>query len=245
MPANKFVSSAAHVHTTADGDDTSVGQHSGIRAMFATRSDAEIKPTATTIPCQHCFEEKNERKQRSRRVRLCYYCHLPGHQIYTCKSKENDEESQLIRQAINAGTRTQNDEVHCREEMIVTGTDGGQWKDFWYVNPTFNHHFVDGGYREVTTENIWPIIAKDLGFEYKDGDYMRITYAMYLDVLEYYYKFKSVQEAVHVKQMVNEGAEFSGDAYRKTCSEGTNQNEQADNVHAGVDATQFALFAGN
>ncbi|KAJ0771195.1 putative transcription factor interactor and regulator CCHC(Zn) family [Helianthus annuus] len=468
MPANKFVSSAAQVHTTADGDDTSVVQHSGIRAMYTTRSDAEIKPTATTLPCQHCTEEKNERKQRSRRERICYYCHLPGHQIYTCKSKENDEESQLIRQAINAGTRTQNDAVHCRDEMIVTGTDGGQWKDFWYVNPTFNHHFVgnidvfkrvkhimgvetrsgmnnflfirgvgvvemktgndtlnipsvfyspdidrnvlsleqltlqgftvrrsgdtckifpmfsppvmntknsetgltkeeelgskekkrlqemcgiddefkdeflnsyfetldvsselendwnlmilktlefrdfsdckalinmlddqeyvfkykgilqqkfeemihwflyvymgitsrpvppyfpdqrkidllslyilvakDGGYREVTTENIWPIIAKDLGFEYKDGDYMRITYAMYLDVLEYYYKFKSVQEAVHVKEMVNEGAEFSGNAYRKTCSEEMNQNEQADNAHAGVDATQFALFAGN
>ncbi|KAJ0915453.1 hypothetical protein HanPSC8_Chr06g0250011 [Helianthus annuus] len=26
--------------------------------------------------------------------------------------------------------------------MIVTGTDGGQWKEIWYVNPTFNHHFV-------------------------------------------------------------------------------------------------------
>ncbi|KAJ0512162.1 putative transcription factor & chromatin remodeling ARID family [Helianthus annuus] len=38
----------------------------------------------------------------------------------------------------------------------------------------------DGGYREVTTENTWPIIAKDMGFEYKDGDYMRIIYAMYV-----------------------------------------------------------------
>ncbi|MFS7901087.1 putative transcription factor & chromatin remodeling ARID family [Helianthus anomalus] len=103
----------------------------------------------------------------------------------------------------------------------------------------------DGGYREVTTENIWPIIAKDLGFEYKDGDYMRITYAMYLDVLEYYYKFKSVQEAVHVKEMVNEGAEFSGDEHRKTRSEGMNQNEKADKVYAGVDSTHFAFFAGN
>ncbi|KAJ0666933.1 hypothetical protein HanPI659440_Chr17g0672261 [Helianthus annuus] len=27
--------------------------------------------------------------------------------------------------------------------MIVTGTDGGQWKDIWYVNPTFSHHFVN------------------------------------------------------------------------------------------------------
>ncbi|KAM0072650.1 putative transcription factor & chromatin remodeling ARID family [Helianthus debilis subsp. tardiflorus] len=103
----------------------------------------------------------------------------------------------------------------------------------------------DGGYREVTTENIWPIIAKNLGFEYKDGDYMRITYAMYLDVLEYYYKFKSVQEAVHVKEMVNDGAELTGGRHRKTRSEGTSQNENADNVHNGADSTQFALFTGN
>ncbi|KAJ0863029.1 putative transcription factor & chromatin remodeling ARID family [Helianthus annuus] len=103
----------------------------------------------------------------------------------------------------------------------------------------------DGGYREVTTENIWPIIAKDLGFEYKDGDYMRITYAMYLDVLEYYYKFKSVHEAVHVKEMVNDGAEFSGSRYRKARSAGTAQDENADDDHNGADSTQFALFAGN
>ncbi|MFS7987903.1 putative transcription factor & chromatin remodeling ARID family [Helianthus anomalus] len=51
---------------------------------------------------------------------------------------------------------------------------------------------VDGGYRDVTIENLWPAIAKDLGFEYEDRDYMRVTYAMYLDILEYYYKFKTV-----------------------------------------------------
>ncbi|KAL9999335.1 hypothetical protein Hdeb2414_s0488g00904191 [Helianthus debilis subsp. tardiflorus] len=26
--------------------------------------------------------------------------------------------------------------------MVVTGTDGGHWNEIWYVNPTFNHHFV-------------------------------------------------------------------------------------------------------
>ncbi|KAJ0804442.1 putative transcription factor & chromatin remodeling ARID family [Helianthus annuus] len=44
---------------------------------------------------------------------------------------------------------------------------------------------VDWGYWNVTTENMWPAIAKDLGFDYEDGDYMRVTYAMYLDILEY------------------------------------------------------------
>ncbi|MFS7998204.1 putative transcription factor & chromatin remodeling ARID family [Helianthus anomalus] len=52
----------------------------------------------------------------------------------------------------------------------------------------------DGGYRSVTDDNLWPIIAKDLGYEYKDGEYMRVVYAMYLDVLIYYYRFKDVKE---------------------------------------------------
>ncbi|KAM0042926.1 putative transcription factor & chromatin remodeling ARID family [Helianthus debilis subsp. tardiflorus] len=52
----------------------------------------------------------------------------------------------------------------------------------------------DGGYSSVTDDNIWPITAKDLGYEYKDGEYMRVVYAMYLDVLVYYYRFKDVQE---------------------------------------------------
>ncbi|MFS8032322.1 putative transcription factor & chromatin remodeling ARID family [Helianthus anomalus] len=52
----------------------------------------------------------------------------------------------------------------------------------------------DGGYRSVIDDNLWPIIAKDMGYEYKDGEYMRIVYAMYLDVLVYYYKFKDIQE---------------------------------------------------
>ncbi|KAM0031129.1 putative transcription factor & chromatin remodeling ARID family [Helianthus debilis subsp. tardiflorus] len=58
----------------------------------------------------------------------------------------------------------------------------------------------DGGYRVVTTENLWPAIAKDLGFEYEDGDYMRVTYTMYLDILEYYYTFKNVQEKCRTKR---------------------------------------------
>ncbi|MFS8027503.1 putative transcription factor WD40-like family [Helianthus anomalus] len=76
----------------------------------------------------------------------------------------------------------------------------------------------DGGYREVTTENTWPIIAKDLGFGYEDGDYMRIVYAMYLDVLEYYYKFKAVQNKVQVKEMINDNAGSSKGCERKSGS---------------------------
>ncbi|KAJ0789995.1 putative transcription factor & chromatin remodeling ARID family [Helianthus annuus] len=31
----------------------------------------------------------------------------------------------------------------------------------------------DGGYQSVTVDNLWPAIAKDLGFEYQDGDFIR------------------------------------------------------------------------
>ncbi|KAF5753761.1 putative transcription factor interactor and regulator CCHC(Zn) family [Helianthus annuus] len=488
MPAYQGMFSAASSNTYADNGDESAVQHSGIRAM--SRSDAEIKPTATMMPCQHCSDEKNERKRRSRRERLCYYCHLPGHQIYTCKAKENDEELQLIRQAINAGIRTQNEDVHCHDEMIVTGTDGGEWKDIWYVNSTFHHHYVgnidvfkrvkhimgvetksgmnnflfirgvgivemktgndtlripsvfyspdidrnvlsleqltlqgftvrksgdsckifpmfsspvvnsvndttglskeqelglkekerlhnmsgiddefksdylnsyfeslnvsekegedwnlmilnslefhnfddckalmdmlddreyvfkykvilqkkfedlvrwflydymgitsrpippfttdqkkidllslyilvanDGGYREVTTENTWPIIAKDLGLGYEEGDHIRIVYAMYLDVLEYYYKFKTVQNKVQVKEMINEDAGMRKNCDRKSRSAdmvqgsaaGINQHDEgssqeshrkirsAGNTHEGAEmnnqSMHYALFA--
>ncbi|KAM0051771.1 putative transcription factor interactor and regulator CCHC(Zn) family [Helianthus debilis subsp. tardiflorus] len=465
MSANEVHISAA-LTSSYDQDKLDLDfQHSGIRAT--ERQDAEMKPTNTVMPCQHCIDEKNERKRRSRRERLCYYCHLPGHQIYTCKSKENDEESQLIRQAINNGIRTQREEVHCREEMIVTGTDGGQWNDIWYVNPTFCHHFVnnidvfkrvkhimgvetrsgmnnflfiqgvgiaevkmgnetlsvpsvfyspdinrnvlsleqltlqgftvrrtgdtckifpmfsspvmnsknevtgltkeeelgikekerlqnmcgiddefkndylnsyfetlnvsdeteidwnlmilkslefhefndckavismlddreyvfkykyelskkfeemvkwflteylgithrpfppctkdnhkidlldlytlvdkDGGYREVTTENLWPIIAKDMGFEYKDGDFIRIVYAMYLDTLEYYYKFKKVQQRVHDKRMVSEEDEVSRGDLKRTNSLGGGRHDAAEELHKEMEPKQVAFYAG-
>ncbi|MFS8019810.1 putative transcription factor & chromatin remodeling ARID family [Helianthus anomalus] len=95
----------------------------------------------------------------------------------------------------------------------------------------------DGGYREVTTENIWPIIAKDLGFDYQDGDYMRIIYAMYLDVLEYYYKFKVVQEKVYDKKVVNEEEGPSHGCHERRKSAGDAQDEAT--------SDHYALFAGN
>ncbi|KAJ0854249.1 putative protein kinase RLK-Pelle-L-LEC family [Helianthus annuus] len=52
----------------------------------------------------------------------------------------------------------------------------------------------EGGHRRITENNMWAMIAKDTGFEYEDGEYMRLIYAMYLDVLVYYYKFKTTQE---------------------------------------------------
>ncbi|MFS7951269.1 putative transcription factor & chromatin remodeling ARID family [Helianthus anomalus] len=95
----------------------------------------------------------------------------------------------------------------------------------------------DGGYRDVTTENIWPIVAKDLGLEYKDGDYIRIVYAMYLDVLEYYYKYKTVQEKVQVKEVTNDGADSSQRSHRKTRSEDMGCNDTSGGEHQEFEPT--------
>ncbi|MFS7934221.1 putative transcription factor & chromatin remodeling ARID family [Helianthus anomalus] len=59
----------------------------------------------------------------------------------------------------------------------------------------------EGGHRRITENGMWAMIAKDTGFEYEDGEYMRLIYAMYLDVLVYYYKFKVTQErAIEIKE---------------------------------------------
>ncbi|KAJ0745367.1 putative transcription factor & chromatin remodeling ARID family [Helianthus annuus] len=96
---------------------------------------------------------------------------------------------------------------------------------------------MDGGYKGVRTDNLWPGIAKDLGFEYEDGDYMRVTYAMYLDILEYYYTFKTIQRKVQDKETVLvEGVSTSG-CHERSKSAGEAQQEPAGTTHV-------ALFAG-
>ncbi|KAJ0912012.1 putative transcription factor & chromatin remodeling ARID family [Helianthus annuus] len=96
---------------------------------------------------------------------------------------------------------------------------------------------VDGGYRNVTTENLWPAIAKDLGFDYEDGDYMRVTDAMYLDILEYYYSFQAVQKRVQDKETVLEEGRSTGGCHERSKSAGEAQQEP-------TGAAQVALFAG-
>ncbi|MFS7988969.1 putative transcription factor interactor and regulator CCHC(Zn) family [Helianthus anomalus] len=74
------------------------GYHNGIRAP----GYSDLRATSTTFPCQHCADERRERKWLMKR---CYYYNNPGHQISNCKKKEDDEESQLIRLAINTGVQ--------------------------------------------------------------------------------------------------------------------------------------------
>ncbi|KAM0068915.1 putative transcription factor & chromatin remodeling ARID family [Helianthus debilis subsp. tardiflorus] len=62
----------------------------------------------------------------------------------------------------------------------------------------------EGRHRHVTEYNLWPMIAKEKGFEYSDGELMRLVYAMYLGVLVYYYKFITIQSHVQDKNMTEE-----------------------------------------
>ncbi|MFS8029086.1 putative transcription factor & chromatin remodeling ARID family [Helianthus anomalus] len=94
-----------------------------------------------------------------------------------------------------------------------------------------------GGYRSVTNDNLWPVIAKDFGYEYHDGEFMRIIYAMYLDVLVYYYRFKGVQEKVIDKEMIKERENSSAGCHEMRMSADAAQDEAA--------MDHYALYAGD
>ncbi|KAJ0665742.1 putative transcription factor interactor and regulator CCHC(Zn) family [Helianthus annuus] len=130
MPNVSAVSKTLHHHKDDDQIDQVSLPTCGIRA------------TATTLPCQHCQDEEIKLQKRNHRTRLCFYCHRPGHFIYECKSKENDENTQLISQAVNAGIRKQRESAEDRNEMIVTGSEGGTWEDIWYVSHSFTQHYA-------------------------------------------------------------------------------------------------------
>ncbi|KAF5762575.1 putative transcription factor & chromatin remodeling ARID family [Helianthus annuus] len=95
----------------------------------------------------------------------------------------------------------------------------------------------DGRYKNVTDDNLWAVVAKDMGYDYDDGELLRIMYAMYLDVLVYYYKFKTVQGKVIEKEMVEDDDGLSGYDQERRKSEGDVQEEET--LH------HYAFFAGN
>ncbi|KAF5823957.1 putative transcription factor & chromatin remodeling ARID family [Helianthus annuus] len=107
----------------------------------------------------------------------------------------------------------------------------------------------EGGHRMVTENNLWAKIAKEIGFDYSEGEYMSLLYAMYLDVIIYYYKYKSTQEKVHEKEEIktvvdprqsrSEGDKLMGTDAEQ--SEGNTRNEDA----AGNEAEYYAFFSGN
>ncbi|KAJ0694665.1 putative non-specific serine/threonine protein kinase [Helianthus annuus] len=95
----------------------------------------------------------------------------------------------------------------------------------------------DGGYNSVTEDNLWPIIARDMGFEYKDGEYMRTVYAMYLDILVYYYKFKDVQTRA------NNSERMKGREDVPECSLG--RSTSAEEIKEVTGMESYALYAEN
>ncbi|KAJ0447934.1 hypothetical protein HanRHA438_Chr17g0818261 [Helianthus annuus] len=116
-------------------------QESGIRASYSINDN--LRPTSSMMPCAHCSEERRERRRMERR---CYYSNMSGHQISSCQEKEKDEENQLLRQAVDAGTQKNaeeenNHQIEGQLEFIVEGTEGGYWSDIWYVSKSLKHHF--------------------------------------------------------------------------------------------------------
>ncbi|KAJ0454749.1 putative transcription factor & chromatin remodeling ARID family [Helianthus annuus] len=107
----------------------------------------------------------------------------------------------------------------------------------------------EGGHRRITNNGMWAMIAKDIGFEYEDGEYMRLIYAMYLDVLVYYYKFKITQEKAHDKEevkKVTDPRQSKSDADKMVADE--DQVDDGSSVNAGAtntNADHYAFFAGN
>ncbi|KAM0009716.1 hypothetical protein Hdeb2414_s0086g00784471 [Helianthus debilis subsp. tardiflorus] len=85
------------------------------------------------------------------------------------------------------------------------------------------------------------MIAKDIGFEFEDGEYMRLIYAMYLDVLVYYYKIKITQEtALEMKEeKVEDPRECKSDGEKEIaeCSSDVRVTEN--------DISHYALYAGD
>ncbi|KAM0036048.1 putative transcription factor & chromatin remodeling ARID family [Helianthus debilis subsp. tardiflorus] len=106
----------------------------------------------------------------------------------------------------------------------------------------------EGGHRYVTENNLWSKIAKEISFDYSEGEYMRLLYAMYLDVIIYYYKYKSIPE--HAKQkeeikMVTDSRQVKSEEDKM---EGTEIMQTTGNARtrevAENDADHYALFSG-
>ncbi|MFS7927365.1 putative transcription factor & chromatin remodeling ARID family [Helianthus anomalus] len=80
----------------------------------------------------------------------------------------------------------------------------------------------DGGYQNVIDNNLWDVVAKDMGYEYHDV---------------YYRKFKDVQERVIDKEVVEHNTGPSEVYHERRRSDGDVQDEEA--------FEHYTLFAGN
>ncbi|KAJ0680976.1 hypothetical protein HanPI659440_Chr16g0630561 [Helianthus annuus] len=96
---------------------------------------------------------------------------------------------------------------------------------------------------------MWAMVAKDIGFDYNEGEYMRLIYAMYLDVLVYYYRYKTTQQKVHEKEVVKSVVDpirsrSDGDEIPEHGADQTVGNTISEDS-AGKEAEHYAFYAGN
>ncbi|KAF5769162.1 putative transcription factor & chromatin remodeling ARID family [Helianthus annuus] len=109
----------------------------------------------------------------------------------------------------------------------------------------------EGGHRRIIENGMWAMIARDIGFEYDEGEYMWLIYAMYLDVLVYYYKYKTTQEMALEKEEVEmavdpKQSKSEGDRVVVTDADQTEMESRSRSADAaGKDADHYAFFVGN
>ncbi|KAF5798965.1 putative transcription factor & chromatin remodeling ARID family [Helianthus annuus] len=106
----------------------------------------------------------------------------------------------------------------------------------------------EGGHKNVTSNNLWALAAKDMGYDYNDGELMRIMYAMYLDVLVYYYKFKSTQQSVYERETVKSNEHVSRSrsfSDNQDSVGGRRERNMSDDCIPEEEGDHYALFAGN
>ncbi|KAM0054396.1 putative transcription factor & chromatin remodeling ARID family [Helianthus debilis subsp. tardiflorus] len=112
----------------------------------------------------------------------------------------------------------------------------------------------EGGHQRVTENKLWAMVAKDMGLEYCDGEFMRLMYAMYLDVLVYYHKFKTIQTNVHDKEVTEVKETLMGKVDpRGSRSEGDQAEQVAGHTEKNKDSQDdaenesehYAFYAGN
>ncbi|KAJ0488098.1 hypothetical protein HanHA300_Chr12g0429241 [Helianthus annuus] len=95
----------------------------------------------------------------------------------------------------------------------------------------------NAGYKIMSTNDRRAVVENDMGYEYDVGELMRTLYAMYLNMLVYYYKFKAVQGKAIDKEMVEQDKGSSDLCHERRKRDGDIQDEET--IH------HYAYFAGN
>ncbi|KAM0066106.1 putative transcription factor & chromatin remodeling ARID family [Helianthus debilis subsp. tardiflorus] len=104
----------------------------------------------------------------------------------------------------------------------------------------------EGGHRRVANNNMWAVISKDMGFDYKEGEFMRLMYAMYLYVLIYYYKFQTTQEGAAKKEIkVDQGIHVAEARPSKSLDEDEGSSRRPGADQEGAAEEHYAFLAGN